>query len=85
MFLQSKSNLGGHTLILGRQWLATVDDFISCILGHMISSYGDSINKYNLYQPTKELTKSKFTQCFQDANNDLLVILYVLAEENCTN
>jgi hypothetical protein len=28
--LQPKSNLGGHPLILGRPWLATIDALISC-------------------------------------------------------
>jgi hypothetical protein len=30
MILQPKSNLGGHPLILGRPWLATIDAYISC-------------------------------------------------------
>ena len=35
MIFTPKSNLGGHPLILGRPWLATVDAFISCRFGDM--------------------------------------------------
>ena len=38
--LQPKSNLGGHPLILGRPWLATVDAFIGCRSGSMLISHG---------------------------------------------
>ena len=38
IILQPKSNLGGHPLILGRPWLATVDAFIGCREGSMIIS-----------------------------------------------
>ena len=30
IIIQPKSNLGGHTLILGRPWLTTFDAFIGC-------------------------------------------------------
>jgi hypothetical protein len=30
LFLQPNSNLGGHPLILGRPWLATIDALIRC-------------------------------------------------------
>ena len=30
LVLQPKSQLGGHPLILGRPWLATIDAYISC-------------------------------------------------------
>jgi hypothetical protein len=56
MVLQPKSNLGGHPLILGRPWLATVDAFISCRSGDMTISHGDSVKKFTLYPPTKSLT-----------------------------
>eukprot|EP00253_Pinus_taeda_P033242 PITA_33242 len=36
LVLQPKSNLGGHPIILGRPWLATVDAFIGCISCNMI-------------------------------------------------
>ena len=38
MILTPKNNLGGHPLILGRPWLAIVDDFISCRSGDMYVS-----------------------------------------------
>jgi len=38
LVLQPKSNLGGHPIILGRPWLATVDAFIGCRSGNMIIS-----------------------------------------------
>ena len=38
--LQTKTNLWGHPLILGRPWLATADAFISCRAGSMIISNG---------------------------------------------
>ena len=57
MVLQPKSNLGGHTLLLGRPWLAIDDAFISCRYGDMKISHGDSIKKFILYPPTKYLIK----------------------------
>jgi hypothetical protein len=50
MVLQLKSNLGGDPLILGRPWLATVDAFISCILGDMTIAHEDSVKKFNIHQ-----------------------------------
>jgi hypothetical protein len=44
--LQPKTHLGGHPLILGRPWLATVDAFIGCRSGSMTIS--DGYNKKNL-------------------------------------
>ena len=57
MILTPKSNLGGHPLILGRPWLATIDAFISCRSGDMYISDGNSTKKFNLYPPTKAITK----------------------------
>jgi len=57
MILTPKSNLGGHPLILGRPWLATADAFISCRSGDMYVSDGNSIKKFNLYPPAKEITE----------------------------
>jgi hypothetical protein len=56
MFLQPKSNLGGHTLFLGRSWLATTDLFISCISRDMKIAHDDSVKKFTLYPPTKYIT-----------------------------
>jgi len=57
MILTPKSNLGGHPLILGRPWLATADAFISCRSGDMYIFVGNSTKKFNLYPPTKVITK----------------------------
>ena len=47
--LQPKSNLGGHSLILGRPWLATADAFIGCREGNMIISHGTERKQITLY------------------------------------
>eukprot|EP00253_Pinus_taeda_P003708 PITA_03708 len=57
MILTPKSNLGGHSLILGRPWLATADAFISCRSGDMYISNGNSTKKFNLYPPAKAITE----------------------------
>jgi len=54
MILTPKSKLGGHPLILGIPWLATVDAFISCRSGDMFISYGSSTKKLTLYHPIKK-------------------------------
>ena len=41
--LQPKSQLGGHSLILGRPWMATADAYISCGSGSMTISNGSAI------------------------------------------
>ena len=46
---QPKSNLGGHTLIHGRPWLATDDAFIGCKIGNTIISHGTKRKKITLY------------------------------------
>jgi hypothetical protein len=47
--LQPKTKLGGHTLILGRPWLATSDAFISCRSGSMTISNGYETKQLTLY------------------------------------
>ena len=47
--LQPKSNLGGHPLILGRPWLATVDAFIGCRSESMLISHGTERKQITLY------------------------------------
>ena len=51
--MQPKTNLGGHPLILGRPWLATVDAFIGCRSGSMIISHGDERKHITLYSPAQ--------------------------------
>jgi hypothetical protein len=85
MVLQSKSNLGGHPLILGRPWLATTDAFISCRSGDMTIAHGDSIKKFNLYPPAKALTESEFTQCFQETNDNEEIVQPILTIDQIMN
>eukprot|EP00253_Pinus_taeda_P017045 PITA_17045 len=47
--LQTKTKLGGHPLILGRPWLATVDAFISCRFGSTTISNGQETKQLTLY------------------------------------
>jgi hypothetical protein len=54
LVLQPKSNLGGHPLILGRPWLATIDAFIGCRTGNMIISHGTKRNQNTLYPPAQK-------------------------------
>ncbi len=56
MILTPKNNLGGHPLILGRSWLATIDAFISCISGDMFISDGSLLRNshYILLQKQRE-------------------------------
>jgi hypothetical protein len=49
VILQPKTRLGGHPLILGRPWLATIDAFIGCRSGSMTISDGYDIKKLTLY------------------------------------
>jgi hypothetical protein len=43
MVLQPKANLGGYPLILGRPWLSTIDAYIACRSGNMISPTGTQL------------------------------------------
>ena len=52
-FLQTKSNLGGYTLIVGRPWLATTDDYIGCRSRNMHISHGNVFKELTLYPPAK--------------------------------
>jgi hypothetical protein len=47
--LQPKTKLGGHPLILGRPWLATANDFISCRSSSMTISTGYETKQLTLY------------------------------------
>jgi hypothetical protein len=54
LVLQTKSNLGGHPLILGRPWLATADALIGCRTGNMIISHGTARKQITLYPPAQK-------------------------------
>lgn len=57
--LQPKTQLGGHSLILGRPWLATVDALTSYRSVLMIISNGNSTKNIVLYPPTKPIEESE--------------------------
>jgi hypothetical protein len=47
MILQPKSGLGGHSLILGRPWLATTDAYIGFRSGNMTITNGSEVKQIN--------------------------------------
>ena len=55
IILTPKNDLGGHPLILGRPWLATVDAFISCRSSDMYVFDGSSTKKFTLYPPARTI------------------------------
>ena len=59
LVLQVKSQLGGHPIILGRPWLATVDACISCQSKYMTISYGTDTKILTLYPPTPPILETK--------------------------
>eukprot|EP00253_Pinus_taeda_P023379 PITA_23379 len=74
MILTPKSNLGGHPLILGRPWLATVDGFISCRSGDMYISNCNWTKKFNLYPPAKAIKEVGDNEWVDDEDTIQLVI-----------
>jgi hypothetical protein len=55
LVLQTKSQFNGYPLILGRPWLATTDAYISCRVGNMTITDGQSQKYIVLYPPTQPL------------------------------
>lgn len=53
MILTPKNNIGGHSLILGRPLLATIDAFIGYRSGDMLISDANSTKKFTLYPIAK--------------------------------
>ena len=70
MVLRPKNNLGGHSLILGRPWLATTDTFISCRSRNMFISNGSSSDKFTLYPHAKTTIKVESKVWIYDDNED---------------
>lgn len=66
---QPKPNLGGHPIILGRPWLATVDAFIGCRSGNMIISQGTERKKLTLY-PSAQSPTLEHNLWLDDKYND---------------
>ena len=46
-----QSPFGGHTLILGRPWIATTDAYIGFQSGNMVISYGGDTKNLIMYPP----------------------------------
>jgi hypothetical protein len=59
--LQPKTKLGGHPLILGRPWLATVDAFISYRSRSMMISNGYEMKQLTLYPHATPLASNDNT------------------------
>eukprot|EP00253_Pinus_taeda_P031731 PITA_31731 len=78
MILTPKSNLGGHPLILGRPWLATVDAFISSRSGDMYISDGNSTKKFNLCPPAKAIIEIGDNEWVDD--EDTIQLVFTISE-----
>ena len=59
MVLHTKYGLSGYPFILGRPWLETIDAYISCILGDMTMTHGQSLYKLILYPPVGSFLEIK--------------------------
>lgn len=68
--LQPKNLVGGHPLILGRPWLATVDAYIGCLSSDMYISHGDFRKKVTLYLPPRSIRELKDTLWLDYDNSD---------------
>ena len=53
LVLHTQSSVGGHPLILGRPWLATVDAYIGCRSRNMVISNGHNTKNLVLYPPAE--------------------------------
>ena len=64
--LTLNNNLGGHPLILGRPWLATVDAFIGCRSGDMFISDRNSTKKFTLSPPARTTIDTETKELIED-------------------
>lgn len=87
MILTPKNNLGGHPLILGRPWLATIDAFISWRSGDMYISCGNSTKKFTLYPPARTIIEIDEKECIDDENDiqPLFTILDISEDSQILN
>lgn len=76
--LTPKNNLGGHPLILGRPWLATVDALVSCRSRDIFISKGNSTQDFTLYPPAETITKIENQVWIEDDDDDFEKIQPVL-------
>jgi len=62
LIINPRNRLGGHPLILGISWLATVDAYISCQTGSMNIERGNNVKNLYLYplaQPSLTIIKTR--------------------------
>jgi hypothetical protein len=74
MIVQPKSNLGGHPLIVGRLWLATIDAFINYRSRNMIITNDVEINNISLYPPAKSIIELENVKWLNeiDTNDEII-------------
>jgi hypothetical protein len=58
LVIHSKYPTKGHSVILGRPWLATANAFIGCREGEMTMSNGLSIQKLTIYPPAQPIMEN---------------------------
>ena len=63
LVLQTQSPAGGHPLILGIPWLATIDAYIVCHSRHMVISNGKVTKNIVLYPPVEPSPSVKTAGC----------------------
>jgi len=61
LVLHTKSPAGGHSLILGRPWLATANSYIGCRSGNMVIYNGEDTKNLILYPPAEPSSSRKTT------------------------
>jgi hypothetical protein len=67
--LQQKYKLGGHPIILGTPWSATINALISSILGNMIISRGSERKKVTLYPPARSIIELEQMSWLEETNS----------------
>ena len=58
--LDAKSKLSGYLLILGRPWLAIVDDYIGCKEENITITHGSFKKQLTLYPPSKPYSNFEY-------------------------
>jgi hypothetical protein len=85
--IQPKTKLGGHRLILGRPWLATVDAFISYRLGSRTISNGYETKHLTLYPyatPLSNNDNSVWVDFDDQLTQPILTIEQALSHKDAT-
>lgn len=68
--LQPKTSLGGHSVILGRPWLAMTNAYIGCRSRNMTITHGVETKHINLYPLAKPLLKTENIQWVEEEGHD---------------